>query len=150
MCFFPLLDDSLLSNFLPYISRLDILLPLRTFESATLRLNHEHFHTSIISFLFSVVTKPVSRTDSDGIFQHNMFPLNYFEQLSVTIQDTIGREGPECIQRYLQIVSICKNSSLPLTNIRIRDLGKTIPLFTRHRLFDVLKHREQQQEMKKK
>ena len=85
----------------------------------------------------------------------SLLPSNYFEQLSVTIQDAIGREGPdkasidECIQRYLQIVAVCKTSALSLTQLRVRELGKSIPLFTRHKLFDVLKHKEQQDTRKK-
>lgn len=142
------LDTSLLVNFLPSVIRLDVLLPLRSFESSSLRTQLDQFHTSILSFLFAIITKNAQRTDSGDLAQRNSLPADYFEQLSVTIQDSIGREGPdksstdECIQRYLQILTICKNPSSPLTQLRIRDLGKTLPLLTRHRLFDVLKHRE--------
>ena len=148
-------SNPLLFNFVPPLIRLNVLCPLRSFESASLRLHLDHFHTSILSFLFSLVIPHAQRDDHRPVLTASLLPPNYFEHLSVTIQDAIGREGPdkasidECIQRYLQIVSVCKMSALSLTQLRIRELGKSIPLFTRHKLFDVLKHKEQQETRKK-
>jgi hypothetical protein len=149
------IGNPLLFNFVPSMIRLNVLFPLRSFESSSLRLHLDQFHTAILSFLFSIVINNPHRHDQNNILQQNLFPSNYFEQLSVTIQDSIGREGPdktsidECVQRYLQIVSICKTQSFPLTQLRIRDVGKSIPLLTRHKLFDLLKHKEQQEPKKK-
>jgi hypothetical protein len=130
--------------------RLNILLPLRSYESSSLCLHLDHFHTSILSFLFSIVINNPHENNQNKILQKNLFPSNYFEQLPVTIQDSIEREKSdeksinECIQRYLQIFSICKTSSLPLSQLSIDDLGKCFSLFTRHKLFYVLKHKEEQ------
>jgi hypothetical protein len=130
--------------------RLNILLPLRSYESSSLCLHLDHFHTSILSFLFSIVINNPHENNQNKILQKNLFPSNYFEQLPVTIQDSIEREKSdeksinECIQRYLQIFSICKTSSLPLSQLSIDDLGKCFSLFTRHKLFHILKHKEEQ------
>jgi hypothetical protein len=92
----------------------------------------------------------INNPHQNNILQKNLFSPNYFQQLSLIIQNSIEHEKPneknldECIQRYLQILSICKTSSLPLTQFHIADLGKDFPLFTRHKLFDVLKYKEEQ------
>jgi hypothetical protein len=140
-------ENSLVFNFIPSMIRLNVLFPLRSFQSSSLRLHLDHFHTSILSFLFSIV---INNPHQNNILQKNLFSPNYFQQLSLIIQNSIEHEKPneknldECIQRYLQILSICKTSSLPLTQFHIADLGKDFPLFTRHKLFDVLKHKEEQ------
>lgn len=139
-------DDSFLANFLPSIIRLDLLFSLRSFESTTLRSHLERFHTSILSFLFSILTNSNSSQQTESL---NYLPKTFFEQLPMTIQESIERQGPnkthidECIQRYFQLVSICRNGKRPLTQIRVRDLENSIPLFTRHRLFEMLKQRDQ-------
>jgi len=134
--------------------RLDVLFPLRSYESSSLCLHLDHFHTSILSFLFSIVMNNPHQNNQNKILQKHLFLPNYFEQLPVIIQDSIERKKfdetniDECIQRYLQILSICKTPSLSLTQLSIDDLGKHFPLFTNHKLFHVLKHKEEQ-EMKK-
>ncbi|CAF0786118.1 unnamed protein product [Rotaria sordida] len=144
-------NNSSLFNFVPSMIRLNVLFPLREFGSSSLCLHLDHFHTSILSFLFSIV---IHKSDQNNILQKNLFPSNYFEQLPITIQDFIEREKPnqknidECIQRYLQILSICKTLSLPLTQLYISDLAKHFSLFTHHKLFHILKDKEEQ-EMKK-
>ncbi|CAF4830108.1 unnamed protein product [Rotaria sp. Silwood1] len=131
--------------------RLNVLFPLRAFESSSLCLHLDHFHTSILSFLFSIV---IQKSDQNNVLQKNIFPSDYFEQLLITIQNFIEHEKSdqknidECIQRYLQIISICKVSSLPLTQLSIYDLEKHISLFTDHKLFHILKDKEEQ-EMRK-
>ncbi|CAF0921879.1 unnamed protein product [Adineta steineri] len=142
-------SNSSLFNFVPSMIRLNILFPLRSFESSSLRLHLDHFHTSILSFLFSIITNNLQQ---NNIFQKNLFSSNYFQQLSITIQDSIEHDKSdeksidECIQRYLQILSICKTSSLPLTQLSICDLGKSSPLFTHHKLFNILRDKEEQQD----
>ena len=129
--------------------RLNVLIPLRSLESSSLRLHLDHFHTSILSFLFSIVINNPHQNDQNNILRKNLFSSNFFEQLPIVIQDAIEHEKPdeisidECLQRYLQILSICKTSSLSLTQLSIGDLGKHFPLFTRHKLFDVLKNKEE-------
>ena len=136
-------SNSSLFNFVPSMIRLNILLSLRSNEYSSLSLHLDHFHTSILSFLFSIVIN-----NQNQILQKHLLSSNYFEELPRIIQDSISREQSdeqsidECIQRYLQIFSICKISSLPLTQLSINDLGKTFPLFTRHRLFHILKDKE--------
>jgi hypothetical protein len=136
-------NNSSLFNFVPSMIRLNILLPIRSDEYSSLSLHFDHFHTSILSFLFSIVIN-----NQNQILQKHLISSNYFEQLSMIIQDSISREQSdekrihECIQRYLQIFSICKISSLPLTQLSINDLGKTFPLLTHHKLFDILKDKE--------
>jgi hypothetical protein len=132
--------------------RLNVLFPLRSYESSSsLSLHLDHFHTSILSFLFSIVITNPHQNNQNKILQKNLLSSNYFEQLPVIIQDSIERKKSdeksinECIQRYLQILSICKTSSLPLTQLSMSDLGKHFPLFTRHKLFDVLKSKEEQE-----
>jgi len=132
--------------------RLNVLFPLRSFESSSsLHLHLDQFHTSILSFLFSIV---INNPHQNTILQKNLFSSNYFEQLPLAIQDSIEREKSnelsidECLQRYLQILSICKTSSFPLTQFHIDQLGKSFPLFTRHKLFDVLKHKEEHETKK--
>lgn len=125
--------------------RLDISFPLRSYESSSssLSLHLDHFHTSILSFLFSIV---INNSPQNQILQKNIFPSNYFEQLPELIQNSIEQSNSdECIQRYLQIFAICKTPSLPLIQLSISDLGKHFPLFTRHKLFDVLKNKEEQE-----
>lgn len=139
------LDDSFLRNFLPSIIRLDLLFSLRSFESTTLRSHLERFHTSILSFLFSILTNSNLSQRSETL---NYLPKTFFENLTTTIQETIERQEPnkshidECIQRYFQLVSICRNGKIPLTQICVRDLENSIPLFTRHRLFEMLKQKD--------
>jgi hypothetical protein len=132
-------DNSSVFNFVPSIIRLDILFPLRSIQ---LSLHLDHFHTSILSFLFSIVN---NNPQQNQILQKQLFELNYFQQLSKMIsQESVENENnlDECIQRYLQILSICKTSSLPFTQLQISDLD---PLFARHKLFHVLKHKEEQE-----
>ncbi|CAF2477482.1 unnamed protein product [Rotaria sp. Silwood2] len=142
-------NNSSLFNFVPSMIRLNVLLSLRAFESSSSLCSHlDHFHTSILSFLFSIV---IHKSDQNNVLQKNLFPSNYFEQLLITIQDFIEHEKPdqknidECIQRYLQILSICKTSSLPLTHLCICDLEKHFSLFTHHKLFHILKDKEEQE-----
>ena len=129
--------------------RLDVLFPFRSLSSSSLSLHLDHFHTSILSFLFSIVIDKQNQ-----ILQKHLFIPNYFEQLSIVIQESISHHSPnpdslqQSIQRYLQLIAVCKTPSLPLTQISINDLAKSVPLFTHHRLFDILKEKEEQ-EMKK-
>ncbi|UJR36093.1 hypothetical protein I4U23_028828 [Adineta vaga] len=142
-------NDSSLFNFVPSIVRLDILFPMRhSIESTSLRLQFDHFHTSILSFLFSMVT---NNSYENQVFQKHLFPLNYFEQIPVTIQDSTEHDKliNECIQRYLQIFAICRTSSLPLVQLSINELGKSFPLLTRDKLFDILKEKEEHIHMDK-
>jgi hypothetical protein len=87
--------------------------------------------------------------NQNHVLQKHLLTSNYFEELPKIIQESISREQfnenliDECIQRYLQILSICKISSLPLTQFSVNDLGKDYPLFKRHRLFDILKDKEE-------
>ncbi|CAF0762982.1 unnamed protein product, partial [Didymodactylos carnosus] len=155
-------SNQLYFNFLPPMIRLNVLFPIRSVEIFlsnqnnttginTLRTNMDYLHTSILSFLFSIV--------NDQQQQHQyvryLLPPNYFEQLSLNIYDIIGKEGPDktsvddCIQRYLQILAIAKTHPSTLTQIKIRELGKQIPLLTRHKLFGVLQRKEQQESKKK-
>jgi hypothetical protein len=135
-------SNSTLFNFVPSMIRLNVLFPLRTNSSLSLHL--DHFHTSILSFLFSIVMN-----NQNHVLQKHLLTSNYFEELPKIIQESISREQvnenliDECIQRYLQILSICKISSLPLTQFSVNDLGKDYPLFKRHRLFDILKDKEE-------
>ena len=139
-------------NFVPAMIRLDVLFPLRSSIYSSLSLQSDHFHTSILSFLFSIVIN-----NQNQVLQKHLFNPNYFEQLSRNIEQSMSRQSSslptehdlhQCIQRYLQIIAVCKTPSLPLTEISIHDLGKSIALFTQHRLFDILKEKEEQQ-MKK-
>ncbi|CAF1964920.1 unnamed protein product [Rotaria magnacalcarata] len=141
-------SNSSLFNFIPSMIRLNVLFPLRSYGSSSLYLHLDHFHAAILSFLFSIV---VNHSDQNIILQKNLFPSNYFEQLLITFEDFIEREQPEqknideCIQRYLQTVSICKTPSLPLIQLCISDLEKHFSLFTNHKLFQILKHKEEQE-----
>ena len=135
-------ENSSVFNFVPSIIRLDILFPLRSIQ---LSLHLDHFHTSILSFLFSIVN---NNPQQNHILQKNLFEGNYFQQLSeMIVEQSIENENnlDECIQRYLQILSLCKTSSLPFTQLQISDLD---PLFARHKLFHVLKHKEEQERNK--
>lgn len=139
------IDPSSFFNFVPAMIRLDVLFPLRSFSSSALAIHLDHFHTSILSFLFSIVLD-----HQNQILQKHLFLPNYFEQLSLVIQDSISHHSPmedslqQSIQRYLQLIAVCKTPSLPLTQISIHDLEKSVPLFTHHRLFDILKEKEEQ------
>lgn len=124
---------------------LNVIFPLRLYDSSSLKLHLDHFHTSILSFLFSIV---INNSQQNQILQKNLLSSNYFEDLSRNIQNLIEENKfdenniNESIQRYLQIYSICQTSSLPLTQISILDLGKQYPLLTRHKLFDILKQKK--------
>jgi hypothetical protein len=137
-------NNSSLFNFVPSMIRLNVLFPFRSNEYSSLSLHLDHFHTSILSFLFSIVIN-----NQNQILQKHLLTSNYFEELPIIIQDSISHKQAneksidESIQRYLQIFSICKISSLPLTQFSINDLGKDFPLFKRHRLFDILKDKEE-------
>lgn len=121
--------------------RLNVLFPLRSSIYSSLSLQSDHFHTSILSFLFSIVIN-----NQNQILQKHLFHPTYFEQLSRVIEQSSSSESNlhQCIQRYLQIIAVCKTPSLPLTYISIHDLGKSSSLFTHHRLFDILKDKEEQ------
>lgn len=95
----------------------------------------------------------MDKSDQNHILQKNLLPLDYFEQLSITIQDIIARQSPErksieeCVQRYLQIFSICKTSPFPLTQLSIFDLEKQFSLCTEYKLFQILKDKEEKQKL---
>ena len=139
-----------LFNFVPAMIRLNVLFPLRSLNHSSLSIHLDHFHTSILSFLFSIVVNNPHQLNQNQILQRHLFSSNYFEQLPMIIQDAISEEQAdeisidECIQRYLQILSICKTPSFPLTHFLINDLGKHFPLFTRQKLFHVLKDKEEE------
>ena len=131
--------------------RLNVLFPLRKIESSSLCLYLDRFHTSILSFLFSIAVNDSYENDRNKLLQTNLLSSNYFEQLSAIIQESIEHDKPdqtdidECIQRYLQILSICKMTSLSLTQFCISDLRQNFSLFTHHKLFDILEHKEEQE-----
>lgn len=138
LCFFVAIGNLSLVNFVPSMVRLDVLFPLRSFQSPTLHLHFDHFHTSILSFLFSMVT---NKSPQNQIFQKSLFPSDHFQQLCATIQDST--ESEKSIQRYLQILAICKTSSFPLSQITMNELGASFPLLARDKLFDILKEKEE-------
>ena len=98
-----------LFNFVPAMIRLNVLFPVRSPNKSSLSLHLDHFHTSILSFLFSIVVHNPHQLNQNQILQKHIFSSNYFEQLPVIIQDAISHfhadeiSIDECIQRYLQI-----------------------------------------------
>jgi hypothetical protein len=125
--------------------RLDVFFPRRSLESSSspLRLHLDHFHTAILSFLFAMIT---SHSQQTQLFQKSLFPSHYFEQLGAVLQDysSHDKSTDECIQRYLQILAVCRTPSYPLASLSISELGKSYPLLTRDKLFDILKEKEAQ------
>lgn len=126
--------------------RLNVLFPLRSYQSS--HLHFEHFHTSILSFLFSIV---INNSHENHILQNNLFPSNYFQELAIDIENSFENDKPnekvrdQCIERYIQILSICKTSSLPLIQLSMCDLGKHSSFITHHKLFQILEHKEGQE-----
>ncbi|CAF1044743.1 unnamed protein product [Adineta ricciae] len=145
-----ILAESSLSliNFVPSMVRLDVLFPLRSFQSATLHLHFDRFHTSILSFLFSMIT---NKSPQSQVFQKSLFPSDHFQQLCAVIQDSSASEKSihACIQRYLQILAICKTSSFPLSQIALNELSAFFPLLARDKLFDILKEKEEHSHVSK-
>ena len=134
--------------------RLNVLFPLRKIESSSLCLYFDRFHGSILSFLFSIADNDSYANERNNLLRTNLFSLNYFEQLPAIIQESIEHEKPdqtgidECIQRYLQILAICKMSSLSLTQLCVNDLRQNFSLFAHYKLFDILEHKEKQEKKK--
>ena len=69
--------------------RLNILFPLHSFDSISLYEQLDHFHASILSFLFSLVTYNSHDIDQNSILQKNLLALDYFQR-SLKINEEIG------------------------------------------------------------
>lgn len=134
---------------MPSVIQLNLLIVLRSFASTSLCICFDRFHTSILSFLFSIGLDGSQKNDENRCFEKNLFPTDFFEQLAIKIKTLIDDEQPntksieQCIQRYLQIVSVCKSSLFQLSHVNMDDLVKLNSLIRHHKLFEILKHKEQ-------
>lgn len=103
-------------NFLPSIIEFDV----------SSRIHYEHVHTSILSFLFSIMMNS----------NENLLSRDFFHQLARQLED---KQSNESIEHYLQIYSICRMS---LTNLSIRDLGKEFSFLKTHPLYEILEEND--------